>query len=255
MKLIKNKYTWIFLIFIFFCIAVFAIISKKAMQGYLVLANVNNLLCSSNDLCEQVGNDEILNSNQNYQVYVNNEQMGEYKLDYINKWNFFDKEGKWQNFEDDFIASSSSVQLVSKAIELRQMNEEELKVVNNFLQKNQITKYSELAQNDVLEYDFDKDGKTEKIIIASNVTDESEDEKLFTIIVSIVKNKKNLLFLDINNQYENYSAPAYNIKNILNMFNQKKDLLLIYKGYFSEVGESSSIILTLDGKKFRNIVE
>jgi len=134
------------------------------------------------------------------------------------------------------------------------MNLEEQATLDKLLKENAINNYSKLEQNEVVEYDFNKDGKMEKIILASNVNDEVEDEKLFAIVISIINNKSSILHLDIHNQYENYEVPSYNIKGIINILNQKEDYLVLLKGYFSEVGSPTNFIYKLNKNKFENIV-
>lgn len=253
-ELIKNKYFWIILVLLilYFTIVVFLGLNNK--EGYLIISNISSLKCNKNDECKSIEQYKILEQDKIYVVYNDMKNLGNYKLRFINKWNFFDLQGTWENIDDGFIAASEETELQVKDFNLRKINPEEMIILNKVLKEKNINYYTELAENEVLEYDFDKDNNIDKIIIASNITDETEDEKLFTIIISIIKNKTSIVAIDINNQYENFSAPAYNIKGIINLFNNKYDYLLITKGYFSEVGSSTSYIYKLTGKTFENIV-
>lgn len=254
-NIIKNKYFWIILVLVIIYFAIVVLIGTGTKEGKLIISNISSFTCRKNGECEKITQEEVLENNEsNYVVYEGTKNIGEYKLDYISKWNFFDLNGNWQNVEDGFIAASTSADLIVKEFETREMNDSELALVNKLLVENDINSYSTLSQNEVLEYDFDKNSKNEKIIIASNITDESEDEKLFTIVISVIKNKASIVAIDINKQYENFSAPAYNIKGIINLFKNKQDYLVITKGYYSEVGESVSFIYKVDGKSLENIV-
>lgn len=256
MKKIKNnKYIWIVIILLLILyVTILIVMDQKNKEGYLIISNISSLKCIKNDKCKLVKNDEIIKSNKTFSVFNEKEKIGDYKLDYISKWNFFDLNKNWHNIDDGFIAASEDTKIKVKDFNLRKINPEEMIVLNKILKEKNINYYTELAENEVLEYDFDKDNNIDKIIIASNITDETEDEKLFTIIISIIKNKTSIIAIDINKQYENFSAPAYNIKGIINLFNNKYDYLLITKGYYSEVGDSTSYIYKLKRKTFENIV-
>lgn len=252
-NVLKNKYLWTISLLLIFSVSVFIILGGRNKEGYLLISNISSLKCYEMDECKKIETDKILEKKLTFKVYNEFENLGEYTLGYIDKWNFFDLNGNWKLIEDGFIAESN-LDLVVKDFTTRKMNNEEIALLNKLLSKKGINSYKELSQNEVLEYDFNQDGKTDKVIIASNVTDETDDEKLFSIIISVIKGKSSIVEFEVNNQYENFYAPAYRIKGIINLFNKKYDYLLITKGYFSEVGTSSSLIYKVDKKTLNNIV-
>ncbi len=258
-QIIKNPYFWIIVFLVGLGICIFFTLGIKIVNektGYLLISDITSYQCSNDNTCKNVTNTDILEEEekQEFIVYQNNQYLGEYKVDYINKWNFFDANNQWVNIQDSFIAGSKNTELVIKEYETRTMNQEETVLLNKILKENNINTYSSLDQNEVLEYDFDKDGNKDKIILASNVTEESEDKQLFTIVIAVVKNKTSILHIDVYGQYENYLVPAYNIKNIINLFNNKEDYFVLLKGYFSEVGEPTSYIYKVNNKTFASIV-
>ena len=254
-KIGKNKFLWVLPVLIIIYIGIIIYLNNQAQAGYILISNINALYCKNNSSCEKVTNNEVLKRNkEKFEVFQDQENIGSFTVDYINKWNFFNSEGNWQLIEDDFLAATPELSLKLPEYQTRVMNSDELALVNRLLQEKKINSYSTLSQNEVLEYDFNKDKKNDKILIASNITDESEDEKLFTIVISVIKGKEEILDFAINNQYENYSAPAFNIKSIINLFNNKEDYLMLTKGYFSEAGEPETYLYQIDGKKFKNII-
>lgn len=257
-KLIKNPYFWIVFTLIILGVLIYFIIGtpKSNKKGYLLISNINSLECNNTVECKIISNEEIEEeeNQSNYIVYEDKKYLGEYKIEYINKWNFFDLNNNWINLQSNFIAGSKNTNLVVKEYSTRTMYAEEINLLNKILLENNIKTYSSLVQNEVLEYDFDKDDSAEKIILASNVTDTSADEKLFAIVIGIINNKSYVLHLDVYNQYENFEVPAYNIKGIINLFEEKEAFLVLLKGYYSEVGDPRTYIYQVNNKKFKMII-
>ncbi len=252
-ELLKIPAFWVIFVLITFGVVILLILSREEKNGYLLLSNISSYTCNKNS-CKDTPNEEI-DTTKNFIVYKANQNIGTYKLKYINKWNFFDLNNNWQNIGDSFIAGSSSLELKVQDFDTRKMTKEELSLLDKHLKENKIGSYSQLEQNEVLEYDFNKNGKNEKIILASNVNEETGDDKLFVIVISVINNKSSVLHLEIFNQNENYEVPAYRIKGIINVMNNKEDYLVLLKGYFSEVGIPTNYIYQLTKNNFENIVE
>ena len=254
--LLKSPYLWVILFIVLLGFIAFAVVFQNDESGYLLISNIDSYSCTK-EKCNKVTSEVIMNeqNQSNYLVYQKDNYLGEYKVEFVNKWNFFDINGNWINLQSDFLAGSINTNLVVKEYEKRAMSSEETMEINKILQKNKITKYSILSQNEVILYDLNQDGLEEKVIFASNVTDESNDEKLFSMVVGVIQDRYEVLFIDVFNQHENYEVPTYRFKNVINLFNQKNDLMLFTKSYFSEVGEPMSFIYKIDKKKFKLINE
>lgn len=251
----KTPTFWVIVVLLLFGIVALVILSKEEKKGYLLLSNISSYTCNKKE-CTLIENKEMAEKEnlEDFNVYELNKNSGTYKVKYINKWNFFDINNNYITLSDNFIAGSTSLDLKVQDFETRKMSDEEFSILNKHLKDNKIDGYSLLEVNQVLEYDFNKDGKMEKILLASNVNDETEDEKLFAIVISIINNKSSILHIDIYNQYENFEVPNYRIKGIINLFNQKEDYLVLLKGYFSEVGTPSTYIYKQSKNSFENIV-
>lgn len=256
-KIIKSPYFFVIIFLLFIGVIVFFLIQTSiGKEGYLLISNVDNFMCTSNLICKKQTTANILDkAREKFMIYQNNQLLGEYKIDFINKWNFFDSYGNWIDIQGDFIANSKNMEMEIKDYSKRFMNTTEVEELNKILNQNKIYSYSSLLQNEVVEHDFNKDGKTEKIILVSNATEESEDEKLFSIVIGSVNGTYEVLYLDVYNKGENYEIPVYRIKNVINIFHQKEDLLILMKGYFSEVGVTTSTIFKVDKKKFTSVID
>ena len=221
--------------------------------GYLLVSNIGTYQCDKKE-CRVILPADILKNEEREEVvlYQNQESLGEFKIDYINKWNFFDKNGNWVNIQNSFIAGSKGIDLEVKNYQLREMSLEEKEILNKVLKEKNVKSYTSLEQNEVLEYDFDKNGSKEKIILASNVSDRVVDEQLFATVIVIVKNKVSVLYFDLYGKDDSHLVPIYNIKNVINLFKNKEDYVVLLKGYFSEVGSPESYIYKVD-KKFEEI--
>ncbi len=253
-KIIKTPAFWVIISLIIFGLIAVLVLMKEEKYGYLLLSDISSYKCTKKE-CKKIENTKIIEDTQkgNFQVFQNFESVGLYRVDYITKWNFFDSNNTWENITSSYIAGTESLELEVKKYETRTMNPDELAILQKHLNENDITTYTSLEQNEVLEYDFNKNGKNEKIILASNVNDETDDEKLFAIVIQIVNNKSSVLHIDVYNQYENYEVPSYSIKGIISMFNQKEDHLILLKGYFSEVGLPSTYLYKVEKNKFETL--
>ena len=257
-KIIKNPNFWVILFLVSLGMFAFFFLTRNDRNvGFLLVSNIDVIQCDKKLNCQRTKEEEVLKEQHlsNYFVYQKNSYLGECTLDYINHWNFYDEKKEWVNLESSFLAGSKNTSLKIKDFTLRNMMVEEVKEVDKILQTNRIYSYSKLSTNEVLEYDFDKNGKNEKIILASNVTDETEDEKLFFAVIGVVNNTYTILHLDVARQYENYRVPSYNFKNIVNLFALKEDLIILTKGYFSEAGKPSSYMYQVKNKKFNILIK
>lgn len=255
-KMIKAPAFWIIIVLVLFGIFILLFLGKEKKYGYLLLSNISSYKCTEKE-CNPIENEKIENDTKKgkFIVYQNFENQGKYKLNYINKWNFFDENDNWINLNGSFIAGSEDLLLEEKEYKTRKMTQDENIILENHLKENNIFSYTKLEQNEVLEYDFNKNGKIEKILLASNANNETEDEKLFSIVIQIINNKSSVLHIDIFNQFENYKIPSYSIKGIINLYHSKEDYLVLLKGYFSEVGKSSNFLYKVEKNKFKNLVE
>ena len=255
-EIIKTSAFWVICVLVLFGIVALIILSKEEKSGYLLLSNISSYTCNKKS-CKVVEDNklgEIANAGD-FQVYDTSQNSGTYKIKYINKWNFFDSNNNWINMNESFIAGSQDLDLKVVNYQTREMLGEELAILEKHLRENKVNTYTHLEQNEVVEYDFNKDGKNEKILLASNVNDTTEDEKLFVIVISIVNNKSSVLHVDVYNKYQNFEVPSYQIKGIINILGRKEDYLVLLKGYFSEVGKPSTYIYKNVKNNFENIVE
>ncbi len=255
-ELVKMPAFWVILVlFLIGCIAL-TVLKKDKKEGYLLLSNISSYRCDKKE-CKSIEKEKIneKDSIDNFTVFESFNHRGNYKIKYINKWNFFDNYNNWVNISENFIAGSKSLDLKVQNFNIRKLNTEELTILEKYLKENNIDFYSNLEQNEVLEYDFNKNGKNEKILLASNLNDETKDEKLFSIVISVINNKSSIIHLDIYNKNENYQVPTYKIKGIINIFNQKEDFLILLKGYFSNVGVPTTYIYNCDKNNMQSIVK
>lgn len=255
-RVIKSPYIWVIIIILIPGIIALVLLNfREENNGFLLISNIDTFFCDKKK-CKEIPPEDLLKKEQNgYQVYQENNYLGTFKLSYLNRWNFFDENGNWLNLSSDFIVGSKDLNLIVKPFEIRKMNTKEQEILDKELKKHNIMAYSSLKQNEVLEYDFNHNGKKETIILASNASDDNKDEKLFAMVVGIVNSKVKVYHIDIFNKFENLKVPTYRIKSIINMFKSKEDVLVLIKGYFSEAGETTSYIYKAEKKNFKLINE
>ncbi len=254
-KIVKVPSFWVILVLIVLGVMVVYIVNKVQKQGYLLLSNVSSYQCNKKG-CKNIDKSLVINNaKSDFQVFQYGENLGIFKLKYISKWNFFDQNNNWINISDNYIAGSEEIDLNVINFDKREMNDEEILILEKYLAENGVAGYSFLEQNEVVEHDFNKDGKKEKILFASNASDVSNDEKLFSIVISVVNKKTSVLHIDIYNTKDSIEVPIYQAKGIINIFNNKNDYFILLKGYFSEVGKSSTYIYQINNNKMVNIVK
>lgn len=252
-KFFGNKYFVAFALILILGFIIIMVVNKNNKPNYILVSNTNILKCKKNN-CEMVNKEKLVDKElEMFDVY-NPTYLGEYNGKYNTKWNFFDLQGNWVDIIDGFVAGSKTLNLKMPDYTTRDLNIEELQVLDNILkQEKNITNYTDLEQL-VVEYDFNKNEKQEKLIIVSNATLDSPDEILFSAVIAFINNKYEVLEFESVKNSEFYLLPAYRLKGIINIFNNKKDYILLIKGYYSEEKESTSILYEVSNRHFKNIL-
>ncbi len=253
-KIIKSPAFYAILIIIIpGLIAFFLLENKKKETGYIVLSDLSVYECENDISCQLIKKDELLEKDQLFLVFENQKLLGKYKLDYIKEWNLYDESKNWLGVKDEFIAGSLNTDLVVKNYESREINEKEETLLQQVLKENNINNYKKLYQNKTIEYDFNKDGRNEQIILASNANEDAEENQFFSIALGIINNKAILLDLSQVSKSEYYFLPTYDVLGIINLFNQEKDLFILLKSFYSEVENPQTTIYNMEKKEF-NII-
>ena len=117
---------------------------------------------------------------QIFNVYVENEALGEYYLWHDDQWYLFDKKKNAVNYTGRLLAYKSNYD-----INVLQYQEEEITdftYVNKVLEENGISTSSAFTTSRKTTYDFDNDNIDETLYVISNVfSDDYYQEKIFAI--------------------------------------------------------------------------
>ena len=215
-------------------IAFFLLENKKKETGYLIISDLSAYKCENKISCQLINKDE---------------------MDYIKEWNFYDENKNWLGTKDEFIAGSLNTNLEIKSYESRDINDKEETLLKQVLKENNINNYQKLYQNKTIEYDFNKDGKKERIILASNADEDAEENQFFSIALGIINNKAILLDLSQVSKADYYFLPKYDLLSIINLFKQETDQFILLKSFYSEVDNPQTTIYSMEKKEFNIISE
>ena len=236
-------------------IAFFLLENKKKETGYLIISDLSAYKCENKISCQLINKDEILKKDPLFLVFENQGFSGKYKMDYIKEWNFYDENKNWLGTKDEFIAGSLNTNLEIKSYESRDINDKEETLLKQVLKENNINNYQKLYQNKTIEYDFNKDGKKERIISASNADEDAEENQFFSIALGIINNKAILLDLSQVSKADYYFLPKYDLLSIINLFKQETDQFILLKSFYSEVDNPQTTIYSMEKKEFNIISE
>lgn len=228
--------------------------NKTLIDTYLLLAENSTWKCDQNK-CKTINQSEVPNHTTFKVANTEGLNYGNFTVDYVNKWNFLDEQGTFRNdLDQNFIAyTNDKIKVINKTQYQRNASNEEKDLIAQYLEKRKITNYK-LSSIDVVNYDFNHNGKDDQIIIATN-DDEESQEKYFIIVLSVIDGKGNELAYDEVSIKEYYFLPFYYVNAILNLGKEKEDVLILSKGYFSEVGKTTNAMYRVSHKKLEKLMD
>lgn len=124
---------------------------------------------------------------QEFNVFVNYENIGKYYLWYDDKWYLFDKDKKSYNYDiGSFFAVQANYEV--KVLNVIPTEVKDMTYVNKVLLENGVTQVDEFTVKNLYQIDFDNDGITEKFYAISNAFSENATSKQVFSIVFMEKN-------------------------------------------------------------------
>lgn len=212
----KRTYIILIAVLIIFLIIMFLVFGSKNIKkgGYtsiFILGNSTVWKYSNNDYYNITYKSSFQKLSWNsYDIYSNNEKIGNYYLWYNDKWYVFDKEKNPINVSGDFIAIKSNYGLKLK--DFSQENVTDFSYVNMVLEDNGLSEDSEFTSIYKIDFDIDSDSKSEEFYIISNAfAMDFVPEKTFNIAFTIKNNSLYYIYKDVtDNKNFNGCMPYYN---------------------------------------------
>ncbi len=233
---------------LYFVIVFFFFGDRNLSEGYIVVSNLGGFYCKQKTcLYREPG--EIDSNEKVFQVYQQNELVGNYELEYLNRWNFF-QNGNWTSFYGDFVAYDTSLNISFLSYRYELISSNIQSNLSKILQEKGITSYDFSSQYMIVA-DVDQNGQDDQIISLSNQTEDEMNGPYFSFLFVILNGK----MIEIYNEttLEKYELPFYTISGIFHLDNEKQTRILVTKYYYDQILDPSLILYQQNGKTIQEI--
>lgn len=168
-----------------------------------------------------------------YNIYVNNEKLGNYYLVYNNKWYIFDNKKNSINYNGSLLAYSSNDEIIIRDFKVESIINDE--IANTVLSQNNIKINQEFTVQDKIKIDIDQNGEEDTIYLISNHLPLSANEnKRFNLVFIIKNNKLYYLYKDIDKTINSHSCKP-SINSILNTTPSKESEIILTCSKMSDI--------------------
>lgn len=151
---------------------------------YNIIIYPNNIVSYKNGIWAE--NKGLNTTNLLFDVYVNNNPLGQKYLTYNDKWNLYENNNGMKNFinyEGELLAVNTNKPYNLFNYTNTELNDNDKNIISSYLTENGITyNYEDLTKSKVI-YDVNRDGMRDEIYFISNAFTELEDvyNKSFSI--------------------------------------------------------------------------
>ena len=253
---IKNNKAYVAIIIILFIYLLFAYIfykkqPEKKKTNTLIVTDNSKYIYNNKQLTKL--EDESLANWNDYNIYINNKYIGEYKLQYNDKWYIYNEQRDPIKYEGNVIAFSNIDMNVFDYNRINIMDNEQ-NMIKNYLEKENITFVDYNIYNSKVEIDLDDDGKTEKIyIIKSKIND--NEENIFSMILVEKNNKLIPVISKVIPKNEYSDIDIYDLYGIIDIDKDDKKEIIISKMIYSQPDSSCEIIFKYENGKYNKLVD
>lgn len=175
-----------------------------------------------------------------YKIYGEHQFLYEGTLQYNEeKWYAFDNNRKPLSLPDRFFAYKGNMNIEVLNYNVTNMSSNEIEEAEGILKDNKITFKPEYTKTLKIEYDFNNDGSNELIYIISNTLGMEEQNIYFSI--AYIKNRGNIEVLVEDISENMYDVPSLELKEVIDINNDKKQELIFEKIYFDQIGTCHEI--------------
>ena len=256
-EIIKNSKAYIAIIIVLLIYLIFTFIffrkdkTEDTLKPYLVTDNSKYIYTEKNTL-EKIEETNDYNW-KDYNIYVDNEYIGNYKLQYNNKWYIYNNERDSIKYEGKIIAASN-MNIKVYDYEKKSITQEEQYKINNYLERNNIDLVEYDLADSKVEIDLDNDNEIEKIYrINSKIN--NNPENIFSIILLEKNNKIETIASKIVPKNTNEKIELFDIYGFLDIDNDEKKEILINRMIYSQPESSCEIVYKIKNKKYEKITE
>jgi hypothetical protein len=230
-----------------YMLLIFFIKGNTTDGGYLINSELGGFYCQ-NGICEWQSSEDIVTDNKYYALYQENELVDTYTASYETSWNFY-KNKEWQGVYGDFIAVDNSLDYEVLDYRLEKFTEEDIANIKKTIAKYGITSYEDLNKSRALVLDLDENGEEDRIIAVSNQTEEETSSHYFSLLIINLNGKLKEIYVETEENATSFHLPYYSVASVLKIDNKVK--MIVNKGYFNNVGSSSTIMLNVSKNKIK----
>lgn len=213
---------------------------KKKVYHLEVLIAPNTYLKYERGVWKDVKKNETELLGQTYKIYDNHKFLYNGILQYTDEnWYAFNENRKPLSLPENFFAYRGNLKMDVIDYNSINMSNIEIEEASSILKQHNITFEPEFTKNLKIEIDLDYDGEREIIYIISNALGMEEQSIYFSI--AYIKNSGNIEVLidDVSNDM--YQVPSLNIKEIVDINQDKVYELIFEKIYFDQKGTCHEI--------------
>lgn len=253
---IKNNKAYVAIIIILFIYLLFAYIfykkqPEKKKTNTLIVTDNSKYIYNNKQLTKL--EDESLANWNDYNIYINNKYIGEYKLQYNDKWYIYNEQRDPIKYEGNVIAFSNIDMNVFDYNRINIMDNEQ-NMIKNYLEKENITFVDYNIYNSKVEIDLDDDGKTEKIYIINSKINDNE-ENIFSMILVEKNNKLIPVISKVIPKNEYSDIDIYDLYGIIDIDKDDKKEIIISKMIYSQPDSSCEIIFKYENGKYNKLID
>ena len=194
---------------------------------------------------------------QKFNIYENDNLLGEYKVVYSNRFHLFDEAGKEKEYDGQLFAYRGKAKLeIISTLEFNELTETDKVIIDKALVDNNLSSNYQFNLMQKLSYDIDNDGEEEVIYCLNNYYIESNDKDTFSIIFMYDNNEIKVIAKDVVTDNNVYTHPMYEIKKLLDVKKDGKYELMYSQMYFSNPDNECAILHNLNKNKvIKNLCE
>lgn len=244
---IKNKsYLFIFILLIIYLIFVLFFL-KKSSNEIVLIDGVDAIFIYKNNKWSY--NDQFQNQNwKKYDVYSCDEYLGNYYLQYSNKWYAYDNDRKPVSYDCDIFAVSNDDNLSLITSQLKKADNSLDSIINGYLQSKKLTNYGDIYIKEY--YNFD-DTNEYLIYITNYGIDYIENLNLFSAVFVFKDGKYYDIKYNVSSSLS--ELEIYSVDQIFDM-NKDNSYEIIIDSYHYSQPESSCYEIYQIGKKVSKLL-
>ena len=188
-----------------------------------------------------------------FNIYEDNNFLGEYKVLYSNRFHLYDDFGKEKEYNGQLFAyrGKSKLEVISLN-DFTSLSENDKTIINMALASNNLTSNYQFNLMQKITYDIDDDGSEEIIYNLNNYYIENNTNSAFSIIFMFDDNDIKTISLETSSIDDVYNHPMYEIKKLLDIKQDGKYELMYSQMYFSNPDSECAILYNLNKNKLIN---